>query len=169
MVPVHYWDILVSWPPIIQVESLRRYPSVVLASGWIRSLLLKGWFLHFRSMPKSSYASVVKYPVQSTYYLFQIANFLYSVPQLFHVVPCPRHRLPKFLKASFPLHSSQNWTVRLRPWRFLGLSFIAHPPRALLHLEFQLLSYLWRCFLWCCFWCFIAEKSAQSNFFWALY
>lgn len=26
----------------------------------------------------------------------QIINFVYSVPQLFHVVPCPRHRLPKF-------------------------------------------------------------------------
>ncbi|KAK3709082.1 tunicamycin resistance protein [Vermiconidia calcicola] len=26
----------------------------------------------------------------------QIFNFVYSVPQLFHVVPCPRHRLPKF-------------------------------------------------------------------------
>ncbi|KAF7846339.1 hypothetical protein BT93_L4521 [Corymbia citriodora subsp. variegata] len=26
----------------------------------------------------------------------QIFNFIYSVPQLFHIVPCPRHRLPKF-------------------------------------------------------------------------
>ena len=26
----------------------------------------------------------------------QIANFIYSVPQLFHIVPCPRHRLPRF-------------------------------------------------------------------------
>ncbi|KAM9885973.1 hypothetical protein OXX79_014491, partial [Metschnikowia pulcherrima] len=26
----------------------------------------------------------------------QILNFIYSVPQLFNVVPCPRHRLPKF-------------------------------------------------------------------------
>ncbi|CCF59388.1 hypothetical protein KAFR_0G03560 [Kazachstania africana CBS 2517] len=26
----------------------------------------------------------------------QILNFIYSVPQLFHLVPCPRHRLPKF-------------------------------------------------------------------------
>ncbi|VDK30226.1 unnamed protein product [Gongylonema pulchrum] len=27
---------------------------------------------------------------------FQIFNFIYSTPQLFHLVPCPRHRLPKF-------------------------------------------------------------------------
>ncbi|KAK6464757.1 tunicamycin resistance protein [Scheffersomyces coipomensis] len=26
----------------------------------------------------------------------QIVNFIYSVPQLFGIVPCPRHRLPKF-------------------------------------------------------------------------
>lgn len=26
----------------------------------------------------------------------QIFNFVYSVPQLAHIVPCPRHRLPKF-------------------------------------------------------------------------
>uniref|UniRef100_A0A1I8AGN3 UDP-N-acetylglucosamine--dolichyl-phosphate N-acetylglucosaminephosphotransferase n=1 Tax=Steinernema glaseri TaxID=37863 RepID=A0A1I8AGN3_9BILA len=26
----------------------------------------------------------------------QVFNFVYSLPQLFHLVPCPRHRLPKF-------------------------------------------------------------------------
>jgi UDP-N-acetylglucosamine--dolichyl-phosphate N-acetylglucosaminephosphotransferase len=26
----------------------------------------------------------------------QILNFLYSVPQLFGFIPCPRHRLPKY-------------------------------------------------------------------------
>lgn len=26
----------------------------------------------------------------------QIFNFIYSSPQLFHLVPCPRHRLPRF-------------------------------------------------------------------------
>lgn len=30
------------------------------------------------------------------FFLPQIANFLYSIPQLFKFVPCPRHRLPKF-------------------------------------------------------------------------
>ncbi|GJQ65626.1 hypothetical protein Trydic_g7719 [Trypoxylus dichotomus] len=25
-----------------------------------------------------------------------VFNFLYSVPQLFHLIPCPRHRLPKY-------------------------------------------------------------------------
>ncbi|KAK9460953.1 glycosyl transferase family 4-domain-containing protein [Lipomyces oligophaga] len=26
----------------------------------------------------------------------QVFNFIYSAPQLFHLIPCPRHRLPKF-------------------------------------------------------------------------
>lgn len=30
------------------------------------------------------------------FFLPQILNFLYSVPQLFGIVPCPRHRLPRF-------------------------------------------------------------------------
>nr|XP_053627991.1 UDP-N-acetylglucosamine--dolichyl-phosphate N-acetylglucosaminephosphotransferase-like [Cherax quadricarinatus] len=30
------------------------------------------------------------------FFLPQIFNFLYSVPQLFHFVPCPRHRLPTY-------------------------------------------------------------------------
>lgn len=29
------------------------------------------------------------------FFIPQIINFLYSVPQLFHLIPCPRHRLPK--------------------------------------------------------------------------
>mmetsp|Transcript_26011 Transcript_26011/g.33807 ORF Transcript_26011/g.33807 Transcript_26011/m.33807 type:complete len:243 (+) Transcript_26011:239-967(+) len=29
------------------------------------------------------------------FFLPQVANFIYSVPQLFKIVPCPRHRLPQ--------------------------------------------------------------------------
>uniref|UniRef100_A0A0N5AYT7 UDP-N-acetylglucosamine--dolichyl-phosphate N-acetylglucosaminephosphotransferase n=1 Tax=Syphacia muris TaxID=451379 RepID=A0A0N5AYT7_9BILA len=30
------------------------------------------------------------------FFIPQIFNFLYSLPQLFHFLPCPRHRLPKY-------------------------------------------------------------------------
>ncbi|KRT83851.1 hypothetical protein AMK59_3944 [Oryctes borbonicus] len=30
------------------------------------------------------------------FFIPQVFNFLYSVPQLFHLIPCPRHRLPKY-------------------------------------------------------------------------
>ncbi|XP_071445230.1 UDP-N-acetylglucosamine--dolichyl-phosphate N-acetylglucosaminephosphotransferase [Hetaerina americana] len=32
------------------------------------------------------------------FFLPQIINFLYSVPQLFHMVHCPRHRIPRYCK-----------------------------------------------------------------------
>eukprot|EP00052_Salpingoeca_macrocollata_P007480 m.60177 g.60177 ORF g.60177 m.60177 type:complete len:148 (-) comp16070_c0_seq3:115-558(-) len=30
------------------------------------------------------------------FFLPQVFNFVYSVPQLFRIIPCPRHRMPKF-------------------------------------------------------------------------
>jgi UDP-N-acetylglucosamine--dolichyl-phosphate N-acetylglucosaminephosphotransferase len=30
------------------------------------------------------------------FFIPQVINFVYSVPQLFHFIPCPRHRLPKY-------------------------------------------------------------------------
>ncbi|KAM0729772.1 UDP-N-acetylglucosamine--dolichyl-phosphate N-acetylglucosaminephosphotransferase [Formica fusca] len=40
------------------------------------------------------------------FFIPQIINFLYSVPQLFHFVPCPRHRLPKYNKETDKLEPS---------------------------------------------------------------
>ncbi|KAJ5640951.1 UDP-N-acetylglucosamine-dolichyl-phosphate N-acetylglucosaminephosphate transferase [Penicillium herquei] len=46
----------------------------------------------------------------------QIFNFLYSTPQLFHIIPCPRHRLPKFNAATGLLDTSvTEWTVPPSP------------------------------------------------------
>jgi len=30
------------------------------------------------------------------FFIPQIFNFVYGLPQLFHIIPCPRHRLPRF-------------------------------------------------------------------------
>ncbi|KAJ5273220.1 hypothetical protein N7478_008345 [Penicillium angulare] len=47
----------------------------------------------------------------------QIFNFLYSTPQLFHFIPCPRHRLPKFNAATGLLNTSvTEWTVPPSPF-----------------------------------------------------
>lgn len=40
------------------------------------------------------------------FFIPQILNFLYSVPQLFHFIPCPRHRLPKYNSETDLLHNS---------------------------------------------------------------
>ncbi|GAQ34849.1 tunicamycin resistance protein [Aspergillus tubingensis] len=46
----------------------------------------------------------------------QIFNFLYSTPQLFNLIPCPRHRLPKFNSVTGLLDASvTEWTVPPSP------------------------------------------------------
>jgi UDP-N-acetylglucosamine--dolichyl-phosphate N-acetylglucosaminephosphotransferase len=41
----------------------------------------------------------------------QIFNFVYSIPQLFKLVPCPRHRLPKFDPQTGKLTATPNWNL----------------------------------------------------------
>ena len=36
------------------------------------------------------------------FFIPQILNFLYSLPQRFHIVPCPRHRLPMYERLQMP-------------------------------------------------------------------
>ena len=38
-------------------------------------------------------------------------NFVYSIPQLFKFVPCPRHRLPTFDVQTGLLHPTPNWNL----------------------------------------------------------
>ncbi|CAN8199013.1 unnamed protein product [Coccothraustes coccothraustes] len=40
------------------------------------------------------------------FFIPQVLNFLYSLPQLFHVVPCPRHRLPRLNPSTGKLEMS---------------------------------------------------------------
>lgn len=55
----------------------------------------------------------------------QIFNFLYSTPQLFHIIPCPRHRLPKFNAATGLLETSvTEWTVPPSPLVALALDIL---------------------------------------------
>ncbi|CAH8476671.1 unnamed protein product [Heterobilharzia americana] len=46
------------------------------------------------------------------FFLPQIINFLYSTPQLFGLIPCPRHRLPRYNISDGLLHPSR---VRFHP------------------------------------------------------
>ncbi|KAF2091604.1 UDP-GlcNAc-1-phosphate transferase [Saccharata proteae CBS 121410] len=47
----------------------------------------------------------------------QIANFIYSAPQLFHIVPCPRHRLPRFNRSTGLLEPSVVTFTEQKPLR----------------------------------------------------
>jgi UDP-N-acetylglucosamine--dolichyl-phosphate N-acetylglucosaminephosphotransferase len=45
------------------------------------------------------------------FFVPQLINFVYSIPQLFKIVPCPRHRLPKLdpdTYAPFALFNNDN-------------------------------------------------------------
>lgn len=46
------------------------------------------------------------------FFMPQIINFLYSVPQLFHFIPCPRHRLPKYTAETDQLQASRTIIVK---------------------------------------------------------
>jgi UDP-N-acetylglucosamine--dolichyl-phosphate N-acetylglucosaminephosphotransferase len=51
----------------------------------------------------------------------QLFNFLYSCPQIFGLVPCPRHRLPKFNARSGLLEPSITpWSPDRQPHRLVG-------------------------------------------------
>lgn len=55
----------------------------------------------------------------------QIINFIYSCPQLFKLVPCPRHRLPKFNARTGLLEPSVTpWTLEKPPSKALTAVFL---------------------------------------------
>lgn len=41
----------------------------------------------------------------------QMINFILSLPQLFHIVPCPRHRLPRYDPKTKLLYPTPNYTL----------------------------------------------------------
>ena len=45
------------------------------------------------------------------FFIPQVLNFVYSVPQLFKWVYCPRHRLPRFDAQTGLLHATPNWNL----------------------------------------------------------
>lgn len=58
----------------------------------------------------------------------QIFNFIYSAPQLFRLVPCPRHRLPRFNARTGLLEAS------VTEWQ--------HPPKAIIAVALKVLHQL---------------------------
>ena len=60
----------------------------------------------------------------------QIINFIYSTPQLFRLIPCPRHRLPRFnIRSGLLEPSMTQW--QQPPSRLVGflLEFLAYNPK----------------------------------------
>jgi UDP-N-acetylglucosamine--dolichyl-phosphate N-acetylglucosaminephosphotransferase len=57
------------------------------------------------------------------FFIPQICNFLWSVPQLFHFVPCPRHRLPSYNAITGYMEPS---TFACKPNEYKWLKRIGH-------------------------------------------
>jgi UDP-N-acetylglucosamine--dolichyl-phosphate N-acetylglucosaminephosphotransferase len=58
------------------------------------------------------------------FFIPQIINFLYSVPQLFHLVPCPRHRLPRYNAETDKIGMSMS-VFKKKDIKFLGRLILA--------------------------------------------
>lgn len=73
---------------IIEIFFCFRYPSQVFVGDT---------FCYFSGMT-FAVVGILGHFSKTTLLFFipQVFNFLYSSPQLFRLIPCPRHRLPKF-------------------------------------------------------------------------
>ncbi|GAB1603159.1 UDP-N-acetylglucosamine--dolichyl-phosphate N-acetylglucosaminephosphotransferase-like [Argonauta hians] len=67
------------------------------------------------------------------FFIPQLFNFLYSIPQLAHILPCPRHRLPKYdMKADkvgmslMSLDRQEVSTIGMAMLRFLSVFRLVH-------------------------------------------
>lgn len=74
----------------------------LLAHNWFPSRVFPGdTFCYFSGMTLAVVAILGHFSkTLLLFFLPQLVNFVYSCPQLFHLVPCPRHRLPKYSKES---------------------------------------------------------------------
>ncbi|TAQ84408.1 hypothetical protein B7494_g7270 [Chlorociboria aeruginascens] len=73
----------------------------------------------------------------------QCFNFLYSVPQLFHIIPCPRHRLPRFNARTGLLEVSvTEWQHPPKPIVAMGLKWLhrLHLVRVTMNKEKQIVE-----------------------------
>ena len=106
------------YPPIFLTNNSRtpshRYPSRVFVGDT---------FTYFAGMT-IAVAGILGH-FSETLLLFlvpQILNFVYSLPQLFKIVPCPRHRLPVFDPKTGLLRPKALATERLGPdWNLVNL------------------------------------------------
>jgi len=100
----------------------------LLAHNWYPSKVFPGdTFCYFSGMTLAVVAILGHFSkTLLLFFLPQIVNFLYSCPQLFHLVPCPRHRLPKYSKDSNTVSMSLAHFPKsqLKPLGSLALSIL---------------------------------------------
>jgi len=77
---------------MLLVHAVVRYPATVFVGDT---------YCYFAGMSFAVVAILGHFSkTMLLFFIPQVFNFIFSVPQLFHLVPCPRHRLPKYAVAS---------------------------------------------------------------------
>ncbi|VDN94972.1 unnamed protein product [Brugia pahangi] len=94
-------DPSVSWCHSLSLYFLLPFlgtTSVLLYFNWYPARVFVGdTFCYWAGMTLASACILGHFSKTMALFLIpQIFNFMYSIPQLFHLVPCPRHRLPKY-------------------------------------------------------------------------
>eukprot|EP00192_Tetraselmis_astigmatica_P012961 CAMPEP_0117655980 /NCGR_PEP_ID=MMETSP0804-20121206/4562_1 /TAXON_ID=1074897 /ORGANISM="Tetraselmis astigmatica, Strain CCMP880" /LENGTH=410 /DNA_ID=CAMNT_0005462355 /DNA_START=130 /DNA_END=1359 /DNA_ORIENTATION=- len=85
----------------------------LLAFNWYPSQVFVGdTFTYFAGMALGV-AGILGHFSETLLLFFapQVVNFLYSIPQLFKIIPCPRHRLPRLDTATGLLHATPNYNL----------------------------------------------------------
>jgi UDP-N-acetylglucosamine--dolichyl-phosphate N-acetylglucosaminephosphotransferase len=96
------------------------------------------------------------------FFLPQIFNFLYSLPQLFKIVPCPRHRLPKFNSTTGLLEpSTVEPTSKRSNLTLINLFLVLFGPMK----EKKLVQSLIFFQIFCCFFAFYIRYGWSSVFY----
>ncbi|KAL7746127.1 tunicamycin resistance protein [Sorochytrium milnesiophthora] len=74
------------------------------------------------------------------FFLPQVFNFVYSTPQLFRLLPCPRHRLPHYNVATDRLDPSMTTVARSRLSLPGQLVLLVFGKMGLVHVEYRTIS-----------------------------
>lgn len=85
----------------------------LMVYNWFPSQVFVGdTFTYFAGMT-FAVASILGHLSETLLLFFipQLINFVYSLPQLFKLVPCPRHRLPRYDPSTRLLHATPNWNL----------------------------------------------------------
>lgn len=111
----HLFSVFLMLPLAATTSGLLRY-------NWYPSQVFVGdTFTYFAGM-SLAVAGILGHFSETLLIFFipQIINFIYSVPQLFKIVPCPRHRLPKYDPTTGLLHATPNMNLVNLTLRILG-------------------------------------------------
>jgi len=98
---------------IIMMQPLLATSLGLLIFNWHPALVFVGDSYTYFAGTTLAVAGIHGHFWKTMFFFFipQLLNFLYSLPQLFKIIPCPRHRLPQFDKKSKLLIGSNDMNL----------------------------------------------------------